>query len=758
MIEHHIDISTADGAMNTFVVRPEEGGPFPVVLFYMDAPGKRESCTIWRGALRRWATSSCCPICTTDARATTCSKERTEEQMAVMFEHMRSLGYKTTECDTRAMLQYVDAQPQARRRSYRRGGLLHEWPDRRVGGSGLSRAPALHRVDLWRQHGERQAHLAASHDGQGHAVRATLRAPRSTSGRRRPTSRVLQAALKEAGHRTAWSGIPGPSTASHFRSGLSITSRRPSVTGSGCSRYSSAACARPAASAAPSRRLTVAAAGRDRVPRLDAAPELHVHHLQLAAVAAPSDHEWLELSRFRDDVAVGHVTGRAIFEIGLGDAQLGVQPIGLGEERDHFAGQEVLIAASPFTRTGTSSNDMNSASRLLAAARRTKLATVGAWSGAALGVVLRSVSTLPRRGALAASSSQGCIGAGLHARCRDRIGDDGDQSSPSNSHAFASLKRAHAGFTVGGALCGRQRSGTPNRDAGSLFRCCGARTAIAACRAPASHQPARGDHSESPMMKLGEVACRCRHRHRHAPRPHQLRRRRLFALPAQGVHQGRWLHRRALDRPGDRHRRHRQRLQPVPRQRAAARWRRCKRGVLLAGGLPVEFPTISIHESFAHPTSMFLRNLMSIDTEEMIRAQPMDAVVLIGGCDKTVPAQLMGAASAGVPAMQLVTGSMLTGSHRGETRGRLHRLPPLLGHATAPRRSTPTRSRAVNNQLVASVGTCSVMGTASTMACIAEALGMCVPGGASPPAVTADRIRIAEHSGARRRADGAAID
>ena len=81
------------------------------------------------------------------------------------------------------------------------------------------------------------------------------------------------------------------------------------------------------------------------------------------------------------------------------------------------------------------------------------------------------------------------------------------------------------------------------------------------------------------------------------------------------------------------------------------------------------FPTISIHESFAAPTSMYLRNLMSIDTEEMIRAQPMDAVVLIGGCDKTVPAQLMGAASAGIPAIQLVTGSMLTGSHRGERVG-----------------------------------------------------------------------------------------
>src|SRR5262245_57812772 len=91
-----------------------------------------------------------------------------------------------------------------------------------------------------------------------------------------------------------------------------------------------------------------------------------------------------------------------------------------------------------------------------------------------------------------------------------------------------------------------------------------------------------------------------------------------------------------------------------------------KRGILMAGGLPMEFPTISLHESFSQPTSMYLRNLMSIDTEEMIRAQPMDAVVLIGGCDKTVPAQLMGAASAGIPAIQLVTGSMLTGSHRSE--------------------------------------------------------------------------------------------
>jgi dihydroxy-acid dehydratase len=171
-----------------------------------------------------------------------------------------------------------------------------------------------------------------------------------------------------------------------------------------------------------------------------------------------------------------------------------------------------------------------------------------------------------------------------------------------------------------------------------------------------------------------------------------------------------------------------------------------RRGVMLAGGLPMEFPTISIHESFSQPTSMYLRNLMSIDTEEMIRAQPMDAVVLIGGCDKTVPAQLMGAASAGIPAIQLITGSMLTGSHRAER----------VGACTDCRRYwarfraediDEQEVAAVNDQLVASVGTCSVMGTASTMACIAEALGMTVPGGATPPAVTAQRMRVAELTG-----------
>jgi dihydroxy-acid dehydratase len=172
-----------------------------------------------------------------------------------------------------------------------------------------------------------------------------------------------------------------------------------------------------------------------------------------------------------------------------------------------------------------------------------------------------------------------------------------------------------------------------------------------------------------------------------------------------------------------------------------------KRGVMLSGGLPVDFPTISIHESFSHPTSMYLRNLMSMDTEEMIRAQPMDAVVLIGGCDKTVPAQLMGAASANVACVQLVTGSMLTGSHDGERVGACTDCRRYWGRYRAEEIDGDEIAR-VNNQLVASVGTCSVMGTASTMACVAEALGIALPGSASAPAVTADRIRIAERSGA----------
>ena len=173
-----------------------------------------------------------------------------------------------------------------------------------------------------------------------------------------------------------------------------------------------------------------------------------------------------------------------------------------------------------------------------------------------------------------------------------------------------------------------------------------------------------------------------------------------------------------------------------------------KRGVMLAGGLPVEFPTISLHESFSHPTSMYLRNLMSIDVEEMIRAQPMDAVVLIGGCDKTVPALLMGAASADTPAIVLVTGPMVTGSHRGERLGACTDCRRLWAKFRAGEINEDEINE-INAALAPSAGTCMVMGTASTMACMTEALGMMLPGGAAIPAVHADRLRAAEASGAR---------
>ncbi|HET7597767.1 MAG TPA: IlvD/Edd family dehydratase [Burkholderiales bacterium] len=173
-----------------------------------------------------------------------------------------------------------------------------------------------------------------------------------------------------------------------------------------------------------------------------------------------------------------------------------------------------------------------------------------------------------------------------------------------------------------------------------------------------------------------------------------------------------------------------------------------KRGVMLAGGLPVEFPTITLHESFAHPTSMYLRNLMAIDAEEMIRAQPLDACVLIGGCDKTVPALLMGAASASVPAILLVTGPMLTGDHHGERLGACTDCRRFWARFRAGEIGAD-EINAVNAKLAPSAGTCMVMGTASTMALCTEALGMMLPGGACTPAVMSERMRHAEASGAR---------
>ena len=173
-----------------------------------------------------------------------------------------------------------------------------------------------------------------------------------------------------------------------------------------------------------------------------------------------------------------------------------------------------------------------------------------------------------------------------------------------------------------------------------------------------------------------------------------------------------------------------------------------RRGVQQAGGLAVDFPTISLHESFAHPTSMLYRNLMAMDTEEMLGAQPMDAVVLIGGCDKTVPAQLMAAASANIPAIAVVTGPMMTGSHRGERLGACTDCRRFWGMYRGGEIDAEEIEE-ISGRLAPTAGTCMVMGTASTMAGMTEALGMMLPGGACIPAVQADRFRHAEASGAR---------
>ena len=174
--------------------------------------------------------------------------------------------------------------------------------------------------------------------------------------------------------------------------------------------------------------------------------------------------------------------------------------------------------------------------------------------------------------------------------------------------------------------------------------------------------------------------------------------------------------------------------------------RAVSRGILEAGGVPMVFPTMSLGEPLLSPTSMLFRNLMAMETEELIRAQPMDAVVLVGGCDKTVPAQLMAAVSADVPAISVVTGPMGTGSHRGER----------LGACTDCRRAwSAYRAGQIDDgeleelrlSLVSTAGTCAVMGTASTMASAVEALGMMVPGSATPPAYSGRRLTVAARSG-----------
>jgi dihydroxy-acid dehydratase len=173
-----------------------------------------------------------------------------------------------------------------------------------------------------------------------------------------------------------------------------------------------------------------------------------------------------------------------------------------------------------------------------------------------------------------------------------------------------------------------------------------------------------------------------------------------------------------------------------------------KRGVLLAGGLPLEFPTISLGENLMKPTAMLYRNLMSMDVEECIRSYPLDAVVLIGGCDKTVPAQLMGAASANVPAIALTGGPSRPAVFRGRELGAGTDLWHYVDELRAGRMSE-AEFEELEQASGTSVGHCNEMGTASTMAAVVEALGMSLPGTATIPAVDAARVRAAEATGTR---------
>lgn len=171
-----------------------------------------------------------------------------------------------------------------------------------------------------------------------------------------------------------------------------------------------------------------------------------------------------------------------------------------------------------------------------------------------------------------------------------------------------------------------------------------------------------------------------------------------------------------------------------------------KRGVLAKGALPMVFPTISLGEVFLSPTSLVYRNLMAMTVEEMIRAQPMDSVVLMGGCDKTVPALLMGAASANKPAVTLVAGPMMTGRHRGERLGACTDCRRFWGKYRA-QEIGEDEIHQIEGRLSVTSGTCAVMGTASTMAVMAETMGLMLPGTSSIPSVHADRLRAAEQSG-----------
>jgi L-arabonate dehydrase len=171
-----------------------------------------------------------------------------------------------------------------------------------------------------------------------------------------------------------------------------------------------------------------------------------------------------------------------------------------------------------------------------------------------------------------------------------------------------------------------------------------------------------------------------------------------------------------------------------------------KRGVWAAGGVPLEFPTISLGEMFMRPTTMMYRNLMAMDVEESIRANPLDAVVLLCGCDKTTPAQLMGAASADIPAIVVPGGPMLAGEWRGQRLGSGTDGKKLFDQFRTGR-ITEEEWCEIEGCIARTAGHCTVMGTASTMTSLAEALGMTLPGSANIPAPDSRRMASAELSG-----------
>ena len=173
-----------------------------------------------------------------------------------------------------------------------------------------------------------------------------------------------------------------------------------------------------------------------------------------------------------------------------------------------------------------------------------------------------------------------------------------------------------------------------------------------------------------------------------------------------------------------------------------------KRGVLLAGGFPLEFPTISLGETLMRPSAMLYRNLMAIDVEESLRAHPLDGVVLLAGCDKTVPAQLMGALSVDLPTIMLTGGPMLNGKFRGRDAGSGTHVWRFSEDLRAGRMSR-AEFGAAEACLSRSSGHCTTMGTASTMACLVEVMGLSLPGSAAVPAVDAGRAALAEQSGRR---------